>query len=118
MPATALEATVARFNAHARRGKDVDFHRPPESLGTIERPPFYGVELVSPPVSLGTISLVTSTPAQVLHHRTHHPIRGLYACRQVVATSLDLGVGYQAGCQLMRALVHGFLAAEHAVASG
>jgi fumarate reductase flavoprotein subunit len=117
MPA-ALEATVARFNAHGRRGKDVDFHRSLESLGAIERPPFYGLELVSPPVSSGTISLVTNTRAQVLHHRTHQPIPGLYACGQVVATSLDLGVGYQAGCQLMRALVHGFLAAEHAAASG
>jgi succinate dehydrogenase/fumarate reductase flavoprotein subunit len=118
IPATALEATVARFNAHARRGADADFHRPPESLGIIERPPFYGLELVCPPVSSGTISLVTNTHAQVLHHRTHDPIPGLYACGQVVAASLDLGVGYQAGCQLMRALVHGFLAAEQAAGSG
>ena len=118
IPAPALEATVARFNAYARRGADADFHRPPESLGTLERPPFYGLELVCPPVSSGTISLATNTRAQVLHHRTHHPIPGLYACGQVVGTSLDLGVGYQAGCQLMRALVHGFLAAEHAAASG
>jgi len=118
MPATVLEATVARFNVHVRRGKDVDFHRAPESLGAIERPPFYGLELVSPPVSSGTINLVTNPQAQVLHHRTHDPIPGLYACGQIVATSLDLGVGYQAGCQLMRALVHGFLAAEHAAANG
>src|SRR5256885_12230749 len=33
LPAPALEATMARFNAHARRGEDSDFHRPPESLG-------------------------------------------------------------------------------------
>src|SRR5262245_14252527 len=49
LPAPALEATVARFNAHARRGEDPDFHRPPESLGPVEIPPFYGLELVSPP---------------------------------------------------------------------
>jgi hypothetical protein len=42
---------------------------------------------------------------------------GTYACGQIVTASLDLGVGYQAGCQLMRALVHGLLAAEHAVES-
>jgi hypothetical protein len=29
---------------------------------------------------------------------------------------LDLGVGYRAGCQLMRALVHGFLAAKEEMA--
>ena len=50
-------------------------------------------------------------------YATHQPIRGLYACGQIAAASLDLGVGYQAGCQLMRALVHGFLAAEHAAGS-
>jgi hypothetical protein len=105
---------VELSNAHARRGEDPDFHRPPESLGAVETPPFYGLELVSPPVSLGTIGLVTMPRAEVLHHTTHQPIRGLYACGQIVAASLDLGVGYQAGCQLMRALVHGFLATEHA----
>jgi hypothetical protein len=31
-----------------------------------------------------------------------------------VAPDRVLGVGYQAGCQLMRALIFGFLAAEHA----
>jgi len=117
LPAPALEATVARFNAQARRGEDLDFHRSPESLGPVETPPFYGLELVSPPVSAGTISLVTTPQAEVLHHATRQPIRGLYACGQIVAASLDLGVGYQAGCQLMRALVHGFLAAEHAAGS-
>jgi len=117
LPAQTLEATVADFNAHARRGEDPDFHRPPESLGPVETPPFYGLELVSPPVSTGTIGLVTTPQAEVLHHETRQPIRGLYACGQIVAASLDLGVGYQAGCQLMRALVHGFLAAEHAAGS-
>ena len=117
LPASALEATVARFNAHARCGEDPDFHRPPESLGAVEKSPFYGLELVSPPVSAGTIGLVTNTRAQILHQGTRQPIVGLYACGQIVAASLDLGVGYQAGCQLMRALVHGFLAAEHAASS-
>jgi hypothetical protein len=60
---------------------------------------------------------VTNTRAQILHQATRQPIVGLYACGQIVAASLDLGIGYQAGCQLMRALVHGFLAAEHAASS-
>jgi hypothetical protein len=108
---------VARFNAHARRDEDADFQRPPGSLGVIEKPPFYGLELLSPPVSAGTIGLVTTPWAQVLSYVTRQPIVGLYACGQVVTAKLDLGVGYQAGCQLMRALVHGFLAAEHAAES-
>jgi succinate dehydrogenase/fumarate reductase flavoprotein subunit len=87
---------------------------PAESLGPVETPPFYGLELVSPSVSKGTTGLVTTPQAEVLHHATHQPVGGLYACGQIVASSLDLGVGYQAGCQLMRALVYGYLAAEHA----
>jgi hypothetical protein len=114
IPAATLAATVAHFNAYAECGTDPDFHRHPHTLGPLTKPPFYGVELVAPPVSTGVISLVTNTSGQVLHHATGHPIPGLYACGQVVEPTRTLGVGYQAGCQLMRALIGGFLAAEHA----
>lgn len=92
MPATALEATVARFNEHARRGEDADFRRPPESLGPVERPLFYGVTLVTPSVSSGIIGLVTSTQAQVLHYTTGQSTPGLYACGQLAAAHVDLGI--------------------------
>jgi 3-oxosteroid 1-dehydrogenase len=117
LPAAVLEATVRRFNEHAQRGVDPDFHREPSSLGPLEMPPFYGVELVAPPVSSGVIGVVTDTNGQVLHYQTEQPIPGLYACGQVVEPGRLLGVGYQAGCQLMRALIFGFVAAEHAAAS-
>ena len=118
LPAAALETTVARFNEYARCGADIDFSRPPESLGPVERPPFYGIKLVTPPVSSGSIGLVTSPQAQVLHDTTGQPIPGLYACGQLAAAHLDLGIGYQAGCQLMRAMIYGFLVAEQAAKSG
>jgi 3-oxosteroid 1-dehydrogenase len=114
LPAAALETTVARFNAHARRGADLDFGRPPESLGPVDTPPFYGLELVTPDPFRATITVVVNRQAQVLHHATHQPIPGLYACGNMVATDRWLGVGYQAGCQLMGAAIFGVLAAEHA----
>jgi hypothetical protein len=105
---------VARFNAHARRGENLDFGRHPDSLGPVEKPPFYGVELVTPDPFRATITIVVNCRAQVLHHATQQPILGLYACGNMVATDCWLGVGYQAGCQLMGAAIFGFLAAQHA----
>jgi len=117
IPAAELEATVARFNAHARRGDDLDFGRHPDSLGPVEKPPFYGVDLVTPDRFWATITIVVNRRAQVLHHATQQPILGLYACANMVATDRWLGVGYQAGCQLMGAAIFGLLAAEHAAAA-
>jgi succinate dehydrogenase/fumarate reductase flavoprotein subunit len=114
LPSTQLEHTIARFNHHARQGADPDFNREPSSLGPLETPPYYGVKLVTPPVSSGVIGVVTDTHGQVTHYQTGDPISGLYACGQVVAPDRVLGVGYQAGCQLMWALIFGFLAAERA----
>ena len=109
-----LQATVARFNAYAERGADADFNRDPATLGPLTQPPFYGVELATPSVTSGLIGLVTNTWGQALHHVTGNPIPGLYACGQVVEANRTFGIGYQAGLQLMRALIFGFLAAEHA----
>jgi succinate dehydrogenase/fumarate reductase flavoprotein subunit len=114
LPAPQLERTIARFNHHAKQGTDPDFNREPSSLGPLETPPFYGVKMVTPPVSSGVIGVVTDTHGQVIHYQTDEPIPGLYACGQVIAPDRVLGVGYQAGCQLMRALIFGFLAAEQA----
>ena len=62
--ASGLEATVARWNGFVREGHDPDFHRGQSSydrygfddlgitLGTLEKPPFFGAEVV--PGDLGT----------------------------------------------------------------
>ena len=116
--AETLQATVARFNAYAEHGSDPDFSRDAATLGPLTKPPFYGVELTAPSVTSAVIGLVANSQGQVLHHRTGHPIPGLYACGQVVETNRTFGIGYQAGLQLMRSLISGFLAAEHAAATG
>jgi succinate dehydrogenase/fumarate reductase flavoprotein subunit len=87
-----LDATVAAFNRHARRGEDPEFGRgstpfnryggdptvtPNPSLAPLEKGPFYAVRIV--PGSFGTFAgLATDAHARVLD-TDDAPIPGLYA---------------------------------------
>ena len=116
LPAAKLEATVARFNEHARRGKDLDFYRRPETIGPVGRQLIYGVQLTGADEDLlkATTAIVVNTHAQVMHHETKRPIPGLYACGATTAGDRIWGVGYQAGFQLAACITFALLAAEHA----
>jgi 3-oxosteroid 1-dehydrogenase len=122
----ALDATVERFNAFARRGTDEDFHRgesgyarfisdrtnrPNPSLGTIEQPPFYAVAMF--PGDVGTSGgLLTDECARVLR-ADGGVIRGLYAAGTSAATVMGrvyLGAGASNGPNF----VFGWVAAQHA----
>jgi 3-oxosteroid 1-dehydrogenase len=90
--AAGLEATVERFNTHARNGQDVDFHRgesrfdhyygdahvrPNPCLAPLATPPYYGIVVY--PGDLGTKGgLQTDAKARVLKE-SGEPIAGLYA---------------------------------------
>jgi 3-oxosteroid 1-dehydrogenase len=123
--ANGLSEEVARFNGFARNGVDEDFHRgetrwrlaqdketkgPNARLGTIETPPFYGVEM-HPFLGSSSAGLLTNEHAQVVHQR-RHPIPGLYAVG-VVAARTELGAGYQAGLNIASGMTFGYLAAQH-----
>lgn len=129
LPAEALAATIARFNGFAREGVDHDFHRgrsayarflgdpthkPNASLGTIEKPPFYAVQLW--PRDVGTCGgLVTDEHARVLD-KTGKVIPGLYATGN--ATSSVCGPSYPgAGASIGASLTFGFIAASNAARS-
>ena len=120
-----LGRTVERFNGFAATGHDEDFQRGAlrwkladrsgegrknPSLGALNRPPFYGLELRP---SLGTTSagLLTNAHGQVLHQR-RHPIEGLYASG-VVAARNEIGAGYQAGINLASGMTFSYLAVKH-----
>ncbi|MFD8500725.1 3-oxosteroid 1-dehydrogenase [Amycolatopsis sp. NPDC059657] len=125
VPATALAATVNRFNAFAREGVDKDFHRgrsaydhyygdprhkPNPSLGPLEVAPFYAVKIV--PGDLGTKGgLRTDIQARVLRE-DGTVIEGLYAAGN--ASAPVMGRTYAGpGATLGPAMVFGYLAAEH-----
>ena len=120
-----IEHTVARFNGFAANGTDEDFRRGAlrwrladraaegrrnSSLGALDQPPFYGLEL-RPSLGTSSAGLLTNAHGQVLHQR-RHPIAGLYASG-VVAARNEIGAGYQAGVNLASGMTFSTLAVEH-----
>jgi len=123
-----LQQTVSRFNGFAASGVDQDFHRgehqwklasrPKQpgsgSLGTVEKPPFYGIELH--PAGGSSAGLLTDMHAGVIHQR-RRPIPGLYASGNAAAAT-EQGVGYQAGLSLAAAMTFSYLAVRHMLGQG
>ena len=109
-----LARTVAHFNEGARRKEDPDFRRRPETLGPLEKAPFYGVLLQGPdynPLHAG-VSIAMDTHGQALHYATKKPIPGLYVPSG--GGSLVYGHGYHAGLGGASTVTFNFLAAEQA----
>ena len=121
-----LEKTARRFNDFVEAGADLDFHRGENhwklasakaapsangSLGTIEEPPFYGIQLH--PAGGSSVGLLTDVRGQVIHQR-RHPIAGLYASGNVAAAT-EHGVGYQAGLSLASSMTFSYLAVRHMI---
>ena len=127
--ASALTATVARYNSQTAAGVDADFHKgetaynriqgdakhggPNPCMAPITQAPFYAVRVV--PGSLGTFAgLVTDNNAQVLDS-SGAPIGGLYACGNDM-NSIMGGHYPSGGITLGPAMTFGYLAARHAAA--
>jgi len=122
--APGLRETVKRFNQAASDGIDPDFQRgnsyydrcygapdaPQPSLGTIERPPFFAVLLIS--TSLGTKGgPMTNQEWQVLNE-SESPIEGLYAIGNVSDCLTYLG--FSGGDTLGPGMTAGFIAGKAA----
>jgi 3-oxosteroid 1-dehydrogenase len=121
-----LAATVQRFNGFAKEGVDRDFrrgesaydhfygdpeHQPNPNLGTIEKPPFYALEVF--PGSIGTKGGPRVNGDAEMLRVDGTPIRGLYAAGNVMAGVT--GPGYPgAGSTIGTGITFGFLAARHA----
>jgi len=126
VPAEALAATVEKFNAAARAGRDEEFHRgesaydryygdptlPNPCLNELLKPPFYAAKLV--PGDLGTKGgLVTDEQARVLRE-DGSVVDGLYATGN--ASSSVMGNEYAgAGATIGPAITFGWVAARHAM---
>ena len=122
-----LRETVERFNGFARQGVDEDFARgarryarlygdptvrPNASLGPIEQPPFYAVQVY--PGDVGTFGgLLTDEHGAVLCE-SGEPIKGLYATGN--GTASVMGRTYPgAGASIAASFVFGYAAAKHAL---
>ncbi len=123
----ALAATVERFNGFVDANDDQDFkrgaraydrwlgdftHQPSQTLGKIERGPFYAIQIV--PGDVGTYGgVVTDSDARVLRE-DGSVIPGLYATG--VSTASVMGRTYPgAGCSVGPSFVWGYVAANHAL---
>jgi hypothetical protein len=127
VPGDALKETIERFNANARELKDPDFNRgwsaqdqwwgdptlrdgtPRASLGPVEDPPFYAIEVKSG--ALGTKGgPKTDTRARVLD-LDGNVIEGLYAAGNAMASPMGMTYG-GAGGTLGPAMTFGYIAAR------
>ena len=121
-----LETTVARFTRFAVEGRDPDFHRgeslydrfygdpdhaPNPNLGTVEKGPFYALQIHAGAIGTKGGTRVT-VDAQVLRV-DGEPIAGLYAAGNVMAGVT--GPGYPgAGATIGAGMTFGFIAGTHA----
>jgi succinate dehydrogenase/fumarate reductase flavoprotein subunit len=120
-----LEATVAAYNAPARRGEDPEFGRggtaynrylgdalvtPNPCVAPIETGPFYALKLV--PGDLGTFAGLRADARACVLDRVGRPIPGLYAAGNDLASIM--GGNYPGGgITLGPAMTFGFIAANH-----
>ncbi len=131
VPPDTLEETVNRWNAHCARGQDPDFGRgasahdtwwgdpackgtPQATLGPLDTPPFYAVEVRSG--ALGTKGGPrTNANGQVLNV-DGETIPGLYAAGNVMASAMGMTYG-GAGGTIAPGMVFGYLSGRHAARS-
>ena len=119
IPAGNLVATLDRYNLHAGRGQDPDFHKQPEFLAAQDRGPWGAFDL-----SLGKAmyagftlgGLATSVDGQVLR-QDGDVVPGLYAVGACAANIAQDGKGYASGTQLGEGSFFGRRAGIHAARS-
>ncbi len=126
--AAGLKESVARINAYAQTGVDLDFNRGTTayqrnngdaswegknpSIGPLTQGPYYAVRLYPGDIGAAT-GLVTDADAQVLDAE-HRPIPGLYAVGNDMHSVMG-GVYTAPGITIGPGMVFGYIAARHAM---
>lgn len=125
LSAANLKATVERYNDFARSGKDLDFHRgdsaydryygdptvePNPTMAPIEKPPFYGVQVVAG--DLGTKGGLMIDEYARVKRADGSLIEGLYCVGNNSASVM--GATYPGpGCTIGCTMTFGYIAARH-----
>jgi 3-oxo-5alpha-steroid 4-dehydrogenase len=102
VPAEALTATLARYNADAARGEDTEFHKAAEWLAPQDTGPWGAFDL-----SLGkatyagfTLGGLSVTVDGEVRREDGSVVRGLYAAGACAANIAQDAKGYASGTQL------------------
>lgn len=111
IPPDALEATMARFNAHIANGCDPDYGKPMlTGAEPLEHPPYYAIRLW-PKVHFTMGGVGINLQAQVINLDGHR-IEGLYAAGEV--TGGVHGACRLGSCAITECLVFGRIAGRNA----
>ncbi len=111
MDAAQLVETVNKFNRYCAAGEDLEFQRDPDTLGPVQKPPFYAIPLYpGGPNTKG--GLRANAKRQVLTWQDE-PIPRLYTAGEVASAFQFV---YQGGGNLAECIVFGRVAGKHAAA--
>ncbi|WP_330178719.1 FAD-binding protein [Nocardia sp. NBC_01503] len=116
IPYAALQATLDRYNEHAARGADPDFHKYPDWLAPQDTGPWAAFDLTLGKALYAGFTLGglrTSVDGEVLRDNGS-PIPGLYAAGATASTLAQDGKGYASGTQLGAGSFFGRRAGAHA----
>lgn len=118
LPAGSVAATLARYNEHAARGEDPDFHKSPEWLAPQDTGPWAAFDLrlgkaLYAGFTLGGIRVDVDGRAQ---RPDGTVIPGLYAAGACASNLAQDGKGYCSGTQLGEGSFFGRRAGRHAAA--
>lgn len=116
IPSGALQATLDRYNAHAARGEDPDFHKAVEWLQPQDQGPWGAFDLTLGKAMYSGFTLGglrTSVDGEVLRDNGS-AIGGLYAAGACAANIAQDGKGYASGTQLGEGSYFGRRAGGHA----
>jgi fumarate reductase flavoprotein subunit len=114
VPADKIKATIARYNALAQQGKDLDFGKRPDRLTAIDQPPFYASWSDTPDFLAVMGGLIVNTRLQPLDGKGN-VLEGLYLAGNTVGRRFanDYPV-ILPGLSHSMAWTHGYLAGKYA----
>ena len=111
MDAALLARTVQTFNGYCAAGRDPDFDREPDTLGPVEKPPFYAIPLY--PGGPNTKGGLRSNGRREVLDWDDQPIPRLYTAGEISSVFQFV---YQGGGNLAEGIVFGRIAGRNAAA--
>ena len=118
IPAEALAGTLSRYNEHARRGEDPDFHKSPGWLRPQDRGPWavFDLRLGHALYAGFTLGGMSTTVDGQVRRPDQSAIPGLYAAGACASNLAQDGRSYCSGTQLGEGSFFGRRAGTHAAA--